>query len=224
MSTLPRSVIPASQIEDDGYDWFKRHDAIAERVKQRKYQLVLLGASMFHYWEGDRPGFGEYGTEAWNETMTQYNVLNLGFGFDRTQNMLWRLEHGELDGQTPDLIILHGGNNLKQTSNYPGDTPEEAAKGLIAVLKKLRELCPDAELLYLTFRNEPLIAQMNEGVRTFIKTENNMTFFDCAADFYNSDNTLNTALFLGDKCHLNNDGYRVLIKALSPRFAKLQSK
>ena len=125
-----------------------------------------------------------------------------------------------------ERIVIEGGtplygeveiNGAKNAALVVGATyPEE--------LKALRELCPDAELLYLTFRNEPLIAQMNEGVRTFIKTENNMTFFDCAADFYNSDNTLNTALFLGDKCHLNNDGYRVLIKALSPRFAKLQSK
>ena len=31
-------------------------------------------------------------------------VLNLGYGGDKTQNLLWRMEHGELDGYTAKCI------------------------------------------------------------------------------------------------------------------------
>ena len=64
------------------------------------------------------------GAESW-DALFGNRALNLGFGWERTQNVLWRIDHGELDGLNPKLAVIHiGTNNLATTKNYKAGTPE----------------------------------------------------------------------------------------------------
>lgn len=76
--------------------------------------------------------------------------MNLGFGWDRTQNVLQRIERGELDGLKPKLIVIHiGTNNLAQTPNARANTPAEIAEGIQAVALRAKAKCPGAKVVLM---------------------------------------------------------------------------
>ena len=123
----PRSCIPCPKIENDAYDWYKRHETRCELAKKNSYDIVFIGDSITHFW-ADEDGV-THGVEVWREYYGRRRVLNLGFGFDRTQNVLWRLEHGELDGQCPKLVVLNiGTNQFSATPNYPRTRRRESRR------------------------------------------------------------------------------------------------
>jgi len=106
------ATIATPVLEHDFYDWHERHRAKCLECERNNHDLVFIGDSITHLFEGDPavPGRGE---RVWARYYGQRRALNLGFGWDRTQNVLWRLAHGEFAGQRPRLVvILIGTNNL----------------------------------------------------------------------------------------------------------------
>ena len=92
--------------------WFDRHaEKIAEIEKsnnpkdERKIELLMVGDSITNNF--DKKGPGE---PVWKKYFTPLNALNLGFGGDRTNHVLWRLEH-LLSRQTQIALGI--------THNYP---------------------------------------------------------------------------------------------------------
>ena len=95
--------------------------------------LVFVGDSITHNWEGARGPGSDYGGKPLAELKKRYSVFNLGFGGDRTQNVLWRLENGELDGCRAKCFMLMIGTNNGRES--PQDTAAEA------VMPLFKEFC-----------------------------------------------------------------------------------
>jgi lysophospholipase L1-like esterase len=143
------AIIPVGKLEKDMYDWDQRHAAILAVKDQVKPQVVLIGDSITHFWGGppNEPK-GNRGKEAWAATFGDLPVLNLGFGWDRTQNVLYRIQQGELDGLIPRLVVIHiGTNNLAGTKNARANTPAEIAEGVGAIVDHVHEKCPDAAIV-----------------------------------------------------------------------------
>ncbi|MGA2616040.1 MAG: hypothetical protein ABSF26_00440 [Thermoguttaceae bacterium] len=65
----------------------------------------MIGDSITHFWAGVPQGPGQNGPQSWKALFSGRRVLNLGFGWDRTQNVLWRLEHAEFDGLHPRCVV-----------------------------------------------------------------------------------------------------------------------
>ena len=224
-----RTTVPVPKIEEDGYDWYAKHDRNLQAQKNQQFELVMIGDSITHNWCGDGPGLRDIGIRNWNSEIAKYKVLNLGFGFDRTQNVLWRLQNGELKGQDPKLIVLNiGTNQFSVTPNYDGDSPEDAAEGVIAVLKKIREITPESEIVVMsvfprgperTFF-DPRINRLNQLVRDFTSGQEKMEFLDISAAFLNPDGSQNLELYADEGCHPNDAGYQVWSDALKPYFEK----
>jgi hypothetical protein len=119
-------LIPVPKIENDSYDWYARHEAILKLKDQIKPDVVLIGDSITHFWAGPPEAERQSGLKSWHQLFGQRPVLNMGFGSDRTQNVLWRLEHGEFDGLKPRYVVLNiGSNNLWATPNARANTPAE---------------------------------------------------------------------------------------------------
>ena len=90
-----------------------RHRAFNERVKQGNVDLIFIGDSITHSWEGN-------GKKNWDQYYDKRNAVNMGFGGDTTQHVIWRLEHGEIDNISPKVAVLMIGTN-----NSHANTPEE---------------------------------------------------------------------------------------------------
>jgi lysophospholipase L1-like esterase len=112
----------------------RRFEAINTAVKTAPYRVLFLGDSLTQQFDRD----------VWREQMTPRGVLNAGVGGDRTEHLLWRLEHGNLAGPPPAVILLIGTNDLGH-----GRPPEIAAEGIRANLLYLRQHLPDARILLL---------------------------------------------------------------------------
>src|SRR5438876_11821198 len=127
------AVIPAPR---EG-NWLRRHESFNERVKQGNVDLIFIDDSITQGWEGN-------GKNVWAEFYGKRNAVNLGIGGDRTQHVLWRLDHGNIEGIKPKLAVLMIGTN-----NSNDNTAEEIGAGIQAIVKKLRAKLPQTKVLIL---------------------------------------------------------------------------
>ncbi len=136
------------RLEIDRYDWYARHERIVSSVEALNPEIVLLGDSTIHFWGSETDGAKCHGRESWEKLFGKYRVLNAGFGWDRIQNVRWRVENGELKGARPKLIILHiGTNNSSGTKNARQNTPEETAEGIYQLTQELIARFPKTKFI-----------------------------------------------------------------------------
>src|SRR6185312_9173766 len=88
--------VPVEQYRD-GYDWIKRHEDIIENIQKTKPNTLLIGNSIINYFGGEPVGMVTRGEKEWNQYLKPLGVQNSGYGWDRIENVLWRVYHGELD-------------------------------------------------------------------------------------------------------------------------------
>ena len=214
---LPPACIPTPRLEDDCYDWHERHRRKLEEAHAGNHDIILIGDSITHFWETT------HGPESYQKLFGGRSVLNLGFGWDRTCNVLWRLRNGEFANQRPRLAVIHiGTNNLTRTPNYPGDTPEQTFQGIRAIIDELLRQSPDTHIILMCvfprgLNHEPYrkpISELNELLRQRLSNRYEITLVDLTPSLM-LHGELNTTLFR-DNCHLNEDGYAVWAKRLQP--------
>ncbi|WP_217447591.1 GDSL-type esterase/lipase family protein [Maribellus comscasis] len=226
------AIVPTSKLEKDSYDWWVRHADVLQVKDSLNPDIVLIGNSITHFWGGSFPPL-KYadgrsrepnGPNSWKETFGNHRVLNLGFGWDRTQNVLWRLDHGELDRLDPKLVIIHiGTNNTSQTKNARMNTPEEIVEGLKAICLRVRSKVPRAKIVLMEImpREEKsdnprriLINETNKILQTFAQ-ENDITLLDISSEMLTPDGILTKELTF-DFCHPTDAGYQIWGNALQP--------
>lgn len=218
------AVIPIEKLEQDSYDWYARHAEVLALQQQLDPQVVLIGDSITHFWAGPPAASIIRGAESFKETFGELRVLNLGFGWDRTQNVLWRLANGEMEGLTPKLIVLHiGTNNTSTTPNARANTPEEIVEGIAAICRQLTKKAPEARIILMDVF--PREAKPDHPRRKVIRETNRLLAaaelpyqvirLDIADQLTAPDGTI-TRRLMGDFCHPTAEGYRIWGKALQP--------
>jgi lysophospholipase L1-like esterase len=225
------AIIPAGRLEKDFYDWDQRHTAVMAVKDTLKPEIVLIGDSITHMWGGppeETSGRGNRGLEAWKSVFGDRPVLNLGFGWDRTQNVLKRIELGELDGLSPKAVVIHiGTNNLAGTKNARENTPPEIAEAIGVIVDKVQAKCPQAQVILMKvfprgekpdnpFRAK--IAAINEGL-TKLAEKPRVTVLDLTAKFTNADGTIPKEV-MSDFLHPAAKGYAIWADALKPVLPK----
>ena len=224
-SAAPNSAtIPVSKLENDSYDWWQRHEDVLRVKAAINPEIVLIGDSITHFWGGEPKAKIARGPKAWDSAFGKSRVLNLGFGWDRTQNVLWRIDHGELDGIQPRIVVVHiGTNNTSQTKNARQNTAPEIAEGVRTVCERINTKLPHAKLILMAIfpREEKpdhprrkLIAQTN-GLLARIAVDKGYTFVDIGPKMLQPDGTL-TKDIMPDFCHPSEKGYQVWADALIP--------
>jgi hypothetical protein len=107
------TAIPVVQSRDGYYDWRGRHREILTLNKTHPPAVVLLGNSIIHYWGGNPKAPLVRGADSWNEFLSPARVGNFAFGWDKIENVLWRVHHDELDGfDAKQVLVMIGTNNL----------------------------------------------------------------------------------------------------------------
>ena len=126
--------------------WLARHESINAKAKQGGIDLVYIGDSIVQQFETK-------GKEVWDYYYAPRHALNLGISADRTQHVLWRIDHGNLDGVHPKLTIIMIGQN-----NGGHNTAQEIAEGVTAVVQRVQAKCPESKILLLAiFQRRPQI-------------------------------------------------------------------
>ncbi len=232
LSSSPNTaIIPVSRLEEDFYDWEQRHEAVMAIKDALKPEIVLIGDSITHLWAGppeDKTGNGNRGLAEWKSLFGERPVLNLGFGWDRTQNVLKRIKLGELDGLAPKaVVILIGTNNLVKTKNARENTSDEIAAAISVILDKVQAKCPQAQVILMTVF--PRGEKPSDPMRAKVAAINNLlvklppkpgvTLLDITAKFIAADGTISKEL-MDDFLHPTAKGYAIWAEALKPVLPK----
>ena len=197
-----------------GDAWLKLHEAHVRTVQanQGPIDVLLVGDSITIQWG-----------ESWKKHFPSLKAVNIGIGGDKTQNVLWRLDHGGVEGLQPKAIVLMiGNNNLFFT---PETGIEAAARGIEMCVRNLREKFPAAPLILAKIL--PAHAPGNRFYEDIRKTnaaldglnveaDPKVRVIDLWADFTNADGTIKKDLFTSDNIHLSPAGYAAYAEKLKP--------
>lgn len=228
------AIIPVPKLEQDSYDWWGRHAEVLRIKDAVNPEIVLVGNSITHFWGGLpllKNENGEprtpNGPQSWASAFGPYRVLNLGFGWDRTQNVLWRLDHGELAGLHPRIVIIEiGTNNTSQTDHARINTAAEITEGVAAICQRVHALVPEARIILMAIlpREESpqhprrlLIDATNKLLADFAGTAR-LTWLDIGAAFLAADGTMLPGL-TSDFTHPTEKGYQIWADAIRPYLA-----
>ena len=217
-----KPVIDEAPTKAHSYDWMARHNAVVDRVKKGNVDLILVGDSITMMWGGVPEGGGP-GYYLWDKYFGSRNAVNLGFGWDRTQHVLWRLDNGEIDGINPKVaVVMIGTNNIGTNSN------DDIATGIDTVVSRLRRKFPKMKILVLGIfprdKNpdswiRKQVAEVNEKISVLGK-EKDITYLDLTPIFLEPDGTISNEI-MGDYLHPTSKGFGMWAKAMEPTLAKL---
>jgi beta-glucosidase len=218
------SVTPAMLNESWSVDWWlPRH----EKKLQEKRRLLAAGTAPEIVFIGDSitEGWEKDGREVWQQHYARHHALALGFGGDRTENVLWRLQHGEIDGLSPKAVVLMVGTN---NTGHRAEDPKTTAAGIKRLLDEIRRRLPKAKVLLLAVfpRGEKPgdhLRQINERVNKLIARfadGRSVHFLDINAALLNADGTLSKDV-MPDLLHPNARGYAIWQQAMEPTLQKL---
>jgi len=197
----------------------KAHEQLLSKAKQGGIDIYFEGDSITRRWGAtDYPAL----LANWKQNFFGWNAGDFGWGADKVENILWRLENGELDGVNPKvMVLLAGTNNLGNTQ------PEEIARGLEAVVRLMRAKAPAAVLIVTAIfpRNDnmdllPAIAQINERLSRFADGKT-VRYLNVNAKLADSEGKLLDGMMNPDKLHPALPGYQVWADALKPIFTEL---
>lgn len=199
----------------------ERHARFNEIAKKGEAKLVFLGDSITQGWEGA-------GRKVWDEVFAPMKAANFGVSGDRTEHVLWRIDNGNFDGLSPELVVIMIGTN---NTGHRMDPPEDTASGIAAILDRLKVKVPDAKILLLGIfprdekpdgkarvRNREIneaIAKLADGKR--------VTFLDIGEKFLEPDGTLSREI-MPDHLHLSEKGYRIWADAIVDKVRELMKR
>lgn len=203
--------------------WLPRHQLKLEENRKLKAagkqpQVVFIGDSITEGWE-------KSGAPVWQRYYAKYDAVALGFGGDHTENVLWRLQHGEVDGLAPKVAVLMIGTNNTGDRN---DDPETTAAGIKAIIDDLGRRLPDAKVLLLAVfprEEQPsaFLRRLNEKVNERIAgfADGRRVFFaNINASFLDADGRLSRGV-MPDLLHPQEKGYEIWARSMEPILQKL---
>ena len=185
-----------------------------------EYDVVMVGDSITHRWERE----GGEGRELFAELKKTYRILNLGYGGDRTEHVIWRMENGELEGYRAKLFTLMIGTNNR-------DAPADIAAGVRRILDVIRAKHPESKIVLMPIFPRGATAddknrQRNEKVNSIIKgypDGKDVIWLDFNKNFFNAEGKL-TKEVMNDLLHPNEKGYQIWLDAILPVFKEICGK
>ena len=178
-------------------------------------EIVFIGDSITQHWE-------TAGREVWQRHYAKHHALDLGFEGDRTENVLWRLQHGEIDGIAPKVVVLMIGTN---NTGHRAEDPRTIAVGIRSVVEEIHRRTPGAQVLLLAVfprggKPDDYLRGINESVNRLIATWSDVRFLDINAAFLSPDGTLSKDV-MPDLLHPNEKGYAIWQRAMDPTLQTL---
>ena len=200
--------------------WMNRHESFNQRVAKGNVDLIFIGDSITHGWEGK-------GKAVWEKYYTKRNAVNLGIGGDRTEHVLWRLDNGNIKNINPKVAVVMIGTN---NSGNGRNSAKEMIDGVTAVIDKLRTKLPKTEILLLDIfpRGQRINAQRGKilqvnQVLSRLDSRPHVTFLRIGQNFVSPNGSIAKDI-MPDFLHLTPNGYEIWAKSIEPTLARLMGE
>ena len=194
-----------------------RTEIVLQYAKENpgKCGVIFIGDSITQGWEGN-------GKNVWQKYYGKRKCLNFGVGADRTQHVLWRFEHGQLDGVKPKAAVLMIGTN-----NTHDNTEAETLEGVQLIVKQIRARLPDTKIIVVGIfpRGQSFgvergkILQVNQALAKLADGKM-LHYLDFGSQLVEADGSISKAV-MPDYLHLSEAGYEIWAKAIEPKLKKL---
>jgi len=205
--------------------FFELHESFLARGKAGPIGVVFLGDSITYGWSK--------APQVWEHSFGSYQPANFGIGSEQTQHVLWRIEHGELDGIAPKLVVL-----LIGTNNSATNTAAEILAAQTKIVRRIRARLPQTKVLVLAIfprgpRHPDKHGVMRDDGVTRMRVIDAVNAGLPALDDGRNVRVLNiNSVFLGpdgripsdimpDQLHPNEKGYRLWAEAMKPLFEEM---
>jgi beta-glucosidase len=196
-----------------------RQSLVLQRAKEApgNYDIEFIGDSITQGWESR-------GMNVWQEFYGRRKVINFGVGGDRIQHVLWRFEHGQLDGiKAKVAVVMIGTNNSKNDDN----TETDILAGVTAIVQQIRTRQPDTKILLLgifpqgkTFSPQRgKILQVNQALAR-LDDGSHIFYLDFGSRYLENDGSISPSI-MPDYLHPNEAGYRIWANATEPKLKQL---
>jgi lysophospholipase L1-like esterase len=196
-----------------------RQSLVLQRAKEAPgdYDIEFIGDSITQGWESR-------GTNVWQEFYGKRKVINFGVSGDRIQHVLWRFEHGQLDGiKAKAAVVMIGTNN----SNKDDNTEADILEGITAIVQQIRARQPDTKILLLgifprgkTFSPQRgKILQVNQALAR-LDDGSHLFYLDFGSQYIENDGSISKSI-MPDALHPNEAGYRIWANATEPKLKQL---
>jgi beta-glucosidase len=191
-----------------------------ELKKNGDINLVFMGDSITDGWRGEPQ------KQIFRRNFGKYNAYNTGISGEQTQHLLWRIEHGEVDGISPKLVeIMIGTNNLGGRQ-----TPAQTIDGIMCLVDAVEKKLPNSQILLLgvfprgekatdPFRAK--IAEVNAALAMMPSWDKHVTYLDIGPKFLTADGTL-PRYVMPDFLHPSAIGYQIWADAIGPTVDELE--
>jgi len=200
-----------------GY-WLPIFDARRAEAAKGGYDVVFLGDSITHNWLST-------GTNVWAANFAEgpYRALNCGIWGDRTENLLWRIDHDQLAGLQPKVIVMMIGTNNTGHRDLAHESPTDTILGIETLLERTKGLFPYTKIvLHPIFSrgattNDPMRVRndlVNSAIRSFADGTR-VLWCDFNARLLTADGVLEKTM-APDLLHPGEKGYQIWAEALKP--------
>jgi beta-glucosidase len=216
-----KSVIPAPRIAEW---WFARQAEKIGLMSKGDIDLLMVGDSITNNFENEKVGL-----KVWEKYFVPLKAINLGFGGDRTEHVLWRLDHLPVMKKAPKgAVLMIGTNNM----GWGTDTPEQTASGVVAIVSKLKKIYPDMEVLVLgvfprrqkvDHPHRKRIIQLNAMLPELLKGMKGVKFLDIGGEFLDDKGFLSKEM-MPDGTHPSERAHEIWAEAIMPELKKMLGK
>jgi lysophospholipase L1-like esterase len=199
--------------------WTQMHEGFLKRAKQGKIDLLFLGDSITQGWGNNA---------VWQKHYGGLNAANFGIGGDTTENVLWRIRNGEIEGIAPKVTVLMIGTN---NFGLEGHAPNDVAKGVATIVETLRKKLPSTKILLLAIfpRDEKpgadiraRIRKVNDQIAT-LDDKKTVRYLDLGPKLTNADGSISKEI-MPDFLHLSEKGYQIWADGMDPLLKQLMGK
>jgi lysophospholipase L1-like esterase len=218
-SLLWAAEAPVIQPTPKAGEWKQDHERFVALAAKGGIDVLFLGDSITARW-------ANAGRDVWQKNYAPLKAANFGIGGDKVENLLWRVQNGELEGVKPKVVVLLAGVN--NSWGCPRDQQETRgqyiAEGLTQIVKTIRAKCPDAKVLVLAMfplddGRAPCVKLANE---TIAKLDDGKTvrYLDIGPQLTDASGNARKE-YLADNVHLSAKGYEVWASAMAPMLGEL---
>ncbi|HEY1207467.1 MAG TPA: GDSL-type esterase/lipase family protein [Bryobacteraceae bacterium] len=204
------------------------HAQLVAKARKGRIDVYFEGDSITRRWGAtDYPDL----LANWNRNFFGWNAADFGWGADKTQNILWRLDHGELDGVNPKVVVLLAGTNNAGEANPAESDDAKAAditRGLQAILRVIEAKAPGAVVIVTGIlpRNDnmsamPVVDKVNRNLSQLADGKS-IRYLNINDKLATPDGKLLDGMMNArDQLHPTLKGYQVWADALKPIFTEL---
>jgi lysophospholipase L1-like esterase len=199
------------------------HSQLLGKAKRGGINVYFEGDSITRRWGAtDYPDL----LANWKQNFTGWNAADFGWGADRTQNILWRIENGELDAVNPKVVVLLAGTNNLGGTPARGDADakaDEITRGLQAIVRVIQTKAPAAAIVVMGIfpRNDnmalmPVIDKINGNLSRFADGQK-VRYLNINGKLAGGDGMLFDGMMNAkDRLHPTVKAYQVWADALKP--------